>query len=135
MLAPSLNLIVAQRLVRKVCPHCATKRDPQYGEKTEIEENIKKINDANPSMHVEWDGKYTQAVGCELCNGTGYIGRIGIVETLEITDDIRNMIIDNANTMMIYSKVRETGYLTMKEDGILKMLEGLTTLDEIRRVS
>ena len=135
MLAPSLNLIVAQRLVRKLCPHCATKRDPQYGEKTEIEENIKKINDANPSMHVEWDGKYTQAVGCELCNGTGYIWRIGIVETLEITDDIRNMIIDNANTMMIYAKVRETGYLTMKEDGILKMLEWLTTLDEIRRVS
>jgi type II secretory ATPase GspE/PulE/Tfp pilus assembly ATPase PilB-like protein len=54
---------------------------------------------------------------------------------LEITDDLRNMIIDNANTMMIYAKVRETGYLTMKEDGILKMLEGLTTLDEIRRVS
>ncbi|MEI6426411.1 MAG: GspE/PulE family protein [Candidatus Absconditabacteria bacterium] len=135
MLAPALNLIVAQRLVRKVCPHCSTKRDAQYGEKTEIEEHIKKINDANPGMNVEWDGKYLQAVGCELCNGTGYIGRIGIIETLEITDDLRNMIIDQANTMMIYSKVRESGYLTMKEDGVLKMLEGLTTLDELRRVS
>jgi type II secretory ATPase GspE/PulE/Tfp pilus assembly ATPase PilB-like protein len=55
MLAPSLNMIVAQRLVRKVCPHCMTKRDPQYGEKTEIEETIKKINDSNPTMNVEWD--------------------------------------------------------------------------------
>jgi type II secretory ATPase GspE/PulE/Tfp pilus assembly ATPase PilB-like protein len=86
-------------------------------------------------MHVEWDGQYLQAVGCESCNGTWYIGRIWIVETLEITDDLRNMIIDNANTMMIYSKVRETWYLTMKEDGILKMIQGLTTLDELRRVS
>lgn len=135
MLAPSLNMIVAQRLVRKVCPHCMTKRDPQYGEKTEIEETIKKINDSNPTMNVEWDWKYVQAVWCEVCNGTGYIGRIAIVEVLEITDDIRNMIIDQANTMMIYSKVRETGYLTMKEDGILKMLQWLTTLDELRRVA
>jgi type II secretory ATPase GspE/PulE/Tfp pilus assembly ATPase PilB-like protein len=86
-------------------------------------------------MNVEWDWKYVQAVWCEVCNGTGYIGRIAIVEVLEITDDIRNMIIDQANTMMIYSKVRETGYLTMKEDGILKMLQWLTTLDELRRVA
>lgn len=135
MLAPALNLIVAQRLVRKVCPHCVTKREPQYGEKTEIEESIKKINDCVPSMKVVWDGKYIQATGCEKCNGTGYIGRVGIIETLEITDDLRNMIIDQANTMMIYAKARETWYLTMKEDGILKMLDGLTTLDELRRVS
>ena len=135
MLAPSLNMIVAQRLVRKVCPHCMTKRDPQYWEKTEIEETIKKINDSNPSMNVKWDGQYIQAVGCEKCNGTGYIGRIAIVEVLEITDDIRNMIIDQADTMMIYSKVRETGYLTMKEDWLLKMLQWLTTLDELRRVA
>ena len=135
MLAPALNLIVAQRLVRKVCPHCATKRDPQYGEKTEIEEIIKDINDANPAMHIAWDGQYLQANGCEQCNGTWYLGRIAIIETFEITDDIKNMIIDEKDSMMMYSKARETGYLTMREDGILKMLDGLTTLDEIRRVA
>ena len=64
-------------------------------------------------MNVKWDGQYIQAVGCEKCNGTGYIGRIDIVEVLEITDDIRNMIIDQSDTMMIYSKVRETGYLKL----------------------
>ena len=57
MMAPAMNLIVAQRLVRKLCPQCSTKRDPQYGEKVEIEETIKKITDANPSMKIERDGK------------------------------------------------------------------------------
>ncbi|HCB52083.1 TPA: hypothetical protein DEP21_06005 [Patescibacteria group bacterium] len=134
MLAPALNLIVAQRLVRKNCPHCATKRDPQYGEKVEIEETIKKINDANPSMNIKRDGKVPQTVGCDKCNGTGYMGRISIIETFEITDDIKTMIIDGASTLMMYAKARETGYLTMKEDGVLKMLDNITTLDEIRRV-
>ncbi len=134
MLAPALNLIVAQRLVRKLCPHCSTKRDPQYGEKVEVEETIKKITDANPTMKVQRDGKIPQSVGCDKCNGNGYIWRIWLIETFEITDDIKTMIIDGASTLMMYSKARETGYLTMKEDGILKMLDGITTLEEIRRV-
>ncbi len=134
MLAPALNLIVAQRLVRKLCPHCATKRDPQYGEKVEVEETIKKITDANPSMKIERDWKIPQAVGCDKCNGNGYIWRIWLLETFEITDDIKNMIIDWASTLMMYSKARETGYLTIKEDGILKMLDWITSLEEIRRV-
>lgn len=134
MLAPALNLIVAQRLVRKLCPHCATKRDPQYGEKVEVEEIIKKITDANPSIKLNRDGKIPQSVGCDKCNGNGYIWRIWLIETFEITDDIKTMIIDWASTLMMYSKARETWYLTMKEDGILKMLDGITTLEEIRRV-
>ncbi len=134
MLAPALNLIVAQRLVRKLCPHCATKRDPQYGEKVEVEETIKKITDANPNMKVQRDGKIPQSVGCDKCNGNWYVWRIWLIETFEITDDIKTMIIDQASTLMMYSKARETWYLTMKEDGILKMLDWITTLEEIRRV-
>ncbi len=134
MLAPALNLVVAQRLVRKLCPHCATKRDPQYGEKVEVEESIKKMIDANPNMNIPRDGKISQAIGCKKCNWNWYIWRIWLIETFEITEDIKNMIIDWASTLMMYSKARETGYLTMKEDGILKMLDGITTLEEIRRV-
>jgi type II secretory ATPase GspE/PulE/Tfp pilus assembly ATPase PilB-like protein len=55
MLAPSLNLIVAQRLVRGLCPHCSTKRDANFAEKSEIEDAIKKINDANPKMNLKFD--------------------------------------------------------------------------------
>lgn len=134
MLAPALNLIVAQRLVRKACPHCVTKREPQYWEKVEVEETIKKIKDANPSMKIERDWKIPQSVWCDKCNGNWYIWRIGLIETFEITDDIKTMIIDNASTLMMYSKARETWYLTIKEDWILKMLDNITTLEEIRRV-
>lgn len=69
MLAPSLNLIVAQRLARKVCS-CATKRAANYGEDGEIKEIIKKMLDVDPKMKLPYDGQILQAVGCDKCNGT-----------------------------------------------------------------
>ncbi|HKL43787.1 MAG TPA: GspE/PulE family protein, partial [Candidatus Absconditabacterales bacterium] len=134
MLAPSLNLVVAQRLVRGLCPHCSTKRDANYAEKTEIQDNIKKITDANPNIKLEFDGKVPQAVGCDKCNGSGYQSRIAIIETFKITDDIKKLIVEGRTGVDLYSKARENGYLTLREDGIIKMLKGETTLDEIRRV-
>ncbi|HPC34331.1 MAG TPA: GspE/PulE family protein [Candidatus Absconditabacterales bacterium] len=134
MLAPSLNLIVAQRLVRGLCPHCSTKRDANFAEKSEIEDAIKKINDANPKMNLKFDGKVPQAIGCDQCNGSGYKGRMAVLETFEITEDIKNLIIEGKVGIELYSKARENGYLTLREDGIIKVLEGKTTLDEIRRV-
>lgn len=134
MLAPSLNLIIAQRLVRKVCPHCVAKREAVYGESAEVQEAVKRINDANPAMKLEFDGKLAVPVWCDECNGTWYIGRIAVVETFEVTDDVKKMISEWRTTLDMYSKARETWYLTLKEDGIIKMLRWLTTLDELRRV-
>ena len=134
MLAPSLNLIVAQRLVRWICPHCATKRDANYAEKTEIQDAIKKITDANPNIKLEFDGKVPQTVWCNKCNGGWYKWRIAIIETFEITEDIKNLIIEWKTWIDLYAKARENWYLTLREDGIMKMLKWATTLDEIRRV-
>lgn len=134
MLAPALNLIVAQRLVRKICPHCGTKREANYWEQAEIKDILKKIADLDPKLAVNFDGKITQAVGCDQCNGSGYIGRIALIETFEITDDIRRMIVDGKIGVDLYAKARENGFLTLQEDGVLKMLQGNTTLDELRRV-
>lgn len=72
MLAPALNLIVAQRLVRRVCPKCGTKRDADYGELAEIKESIKKMTDLDTKFAVSFDGKIPAVVGCEECNGSGY---------------------------------------------------------------
>lgn len=72
MLAPALNLIVAQRLVRKICPNCGTKRDANYGEQAEIKETLKTISDLDPKFAMPFDGKIPQAVGCDECNGSGY---------------------------------------------------------------
>ncbi len=134
MLAPSLNLVVAQRLVRGLCPHCSTKRDANYAEKTEIQDNIKKITDANPNIKLEFDWKVPQAVWCDKCNWSGYQSRIAIIETFKITDDIKKLIVEWRTWVDLYSKARENWYLTLREDWIIKMLKWETTLDEIRRV-
>ncbi len=134
MLAPSLNLIVAQRLVRRICPHCGTKRDANYSEQAEIKDILKKMKDLDPKLDFPFDGKIPQAVGCDQCNGSGYQWRIAIIETLEITEDIKKMIVDNKIGIDLYAKAREEWFLTLKEDGIIKMLKWNTTLDELRRV-
>lgn len=133
-LAPSLNLIVSQRLVRKVCPHCSTKREADYSESAEISESVKKINDINPVFKLDFHKQIPQIVGCDQCNGTWYIGRMVITELFEVTDEIKQMIVAGWSSIEIYGKARENWYLTMKEDWIMKVLDWLTTLDEIRRV-
>lgn len=72
MLAPSLNLIVAQRLVRRICPNCGTKRDANYSEQAEIKDALKKMKDLDQKLDFPFDGKIPHAVGCDQCNGSGY---------------------------------------------------------------
>ena len=134
MLAPSLNLIIAQRLVRRICAHCGTRRDADYWEQAEIRDAIKKIADVDHTSNLSFDGQVPQIVGCEECNGSWYKWRLAVIEMFEITDDVRKMIIDGKIGVDLYAKVRENGFLTLKEDGIIKMLQGKTTLDELRRV-
>ncbi len=134
MLAPALNVIIAQRLVRKICPSCGIKREANYWEQEEIKETLKKLTDLDPKLGVLFDGKIPDTVWCDKCNGTGYQWRIALVETFEITDDIRKMIVEGKSSVDLYGKARENGFLTLKEDGIIKMLQGNTTLDELRRV-
>jgi type II secretory ATPase GspE/PulE/Tfp pilus assembly ATPase PilB-like protein len=134
MLAPSLNLVVGQRLVRKVCPHCSVKKDPDYAESAEIAESVRKINDIDPTVKLDLHRQIPKVVWCDKCNGTWYIGRLVLLEVFEVAEDIKKMIVEGRTAIDMYGKARESGYLTMKEDGIIKMLDGLTTLDEIRRV-
>lgn len=134
MLAPAINLIIAQRLVRKICPHCGSKRDANYAEQAEITDILKKISDMDPTFDLKFEGKIPQSVWCDACNGSGYMGRIAIMEALEITDTVKKMIVDGKIGIDIYAKARENWFLTLQEDGIIKMLQGITTLDELRRV-
>lgn len=134
MIAPATNLIVWQRLVRKLCPHCAARINATYWEKEEIAESVKRINEANPSMNLQFDWTVLQAVWCEVCNKTWYIWRLSIVETFEISENIKKLIIDGKSDIDLYSEARANGYLTLKEDWIIKVLNWETTLDELRRV-
>jgi len=126
------RLLSMQRLVRRVCD-CAKKREATYAEKSEIEHAVKRINEANPSMNLSFDGQVLEAVWCEKCNYTGYKWRLAVVEVLDVTTDIKTMIIDGRTSLDMYGKARETWFLTLREDWIIKMLDWKTTLDELRR--
>lgn len=134
MLSPSVNLIVGQRLVRKVCPYCAANKKANFSEAEEIQESINRINEINPNNNIVFDGNITTSVGCDKCNGTGYIWRIAITEVLEITEEMKWMIGESKSNFWLYGKAREWGFLTMKEDWMIKLLSWQTTLEELRRV-
>ena len=118
---------VSQRLVRKLCPKC--KRERQFNEKEK--EIITKIMEKY-GKKVNFDGLTTyDAIGCDYCNNTGYYNRIGIFEILDITDEIKELIVHGASSMEIRKKALEEGYKPLAIDGINKVLKGITTLEEL----
>ncbi len=133
MLAPALNMIIGQRLVRKLHT-CETRIDAPLAQSEEVKTVLRGIADVSPRTPQNFTGKLPQAVGCDICQTDWYKWRVAVVELLEMTSDLRNMIIENKSTMELYWALRQWGFLTMKEDAYLKMLDGKTTLDEIRRV-
>lgn len=123
----TLATSLSQRLVRRVCPDCAQERDF-----TEEEKEI--INRIARKYHVEYDfkGKKTYTtVGCEKCNNTGFYGRIGIFEVLNITENIKELIVKDASSIEIRNKAIEEGYKPLVIDGFNKIMEGYTTLQEL----
>ena len=118
---------VSQRLVRRVCPHCAKQR-----EFSDQEKNI--IQKIGEKYHIAFDleNKTTfTPVGCKRCNQSGYLDRIGIFEVLNVDDEIRELISRDASSMEIRKRALELGYKPLVVDGIEKVLMGVTTLDEI----
>ena len=126
-IASILATSVSQRLVRRICPHCAKERD--FSEK-----EIEIINKIGEKYNVKFDlkGKKTyEAVGCKHCNQSGYLDRIGIFEILNINDEIKELISNNSSSMEIRKAALELGYKPLIVDGIYKVLSGVTTLEEL----
>ena len=124
-LASSLNLIIAQRLVRKLCPYCKEK----YKASSEEIEAIKKILKNTKEIPDLYKSK-----GCEKCHGIGYKGRIGIFEFLNVTESIKKMILNKPAAFEIQKKAEEEGMTTLIQDAILRVIEGETSLEEAERV-
>ncbi|MDH7476142.1 MAG: GspE/PulE family protein [Microgenomates group bacterium] len=133
LIASVLNASVAQRIVRRVCQFCAEKYEPS----PEIKEQIKKV--LGPLLPKTYQNDkeimLSRGKGCNECNNTGYYGRIGIFEVLKITPTINKMILQEATAKEIENQARKEGLIIMKEDGYLKALEGITTLEEVIRVA
>ncbi len=136
LIPPTLSLVIAQRLARKLCPKCKKKIKP----KREIKSLILKEADKLPSSFKKdkktlKDFYIFEAVGCRECNNSGYSGRTGVFEILEMTDDLAKVILKMPSEANIEKEARRQGMLTMKQDGILKVLEGSTTIEEILRIA
>ena len=117
------------RLVRKICPKCKREREFNKEEKEIITKIMEKYGEK-----VDLEGQKTyDAVGCDYCNNTGFYSRIGIFETLDVTDEIRELIVRGASSMEIRQKALETGYRPLVVDGIKKVIEGVTTLEELNK--
>ena len=135
MVAPSLNTIIAQRLVRRVCDNCKVMKPIPETELKDIKQTVEAINKVRPDLKIEIPDKLPRPVGCDKCSHTGYSGRIAIHEIIDIDYEIRDMILKEESSNNILLAARRKGLITMREDGILKVLEGITTLEEVTRVT
>lgn len=126
LLASTVNVILAQRLVRKICSYCITKYTPD-------ETLIKKL--AKDLAGTDFKGQnFYHGKGCEKCGGKGYSGRIGIYEVLAVTEKIRTLITQKSTSDVIQKEAIGDGMTTMLQDGLDKVSSGLTTIEEVIRV-
>ncbi len=136
-IAPALNIIIAQRLVRRLCDRCSEKIRIKDHEDENLLEKIKKVMEDVPdkiSPHCSEETEIYNAKGCKSCHMTGYSGRIGVFEALVVDEEIENLIFKNPSAAEIRKKALEKGMVTLLQDGIIKLLDGKTTVEEIERV-
>ena len=129
LLASTINAIVGQRIVRKICDNCKE----EYSPLPQILEEIKKI--LGNLFPVKTDIKLSRGKGCDQCAKSGYLGRIGIFETLPVTPKIASLVLENSDSATIEKEAILEGMITMKQDGYLKVLQGKTTVEEVLRVA
>ncbi|NLT67148.1 MAG: type IV-A pilus assembly ATPase PilB [Acidobacteria bacterium] len=123
LVATSVHLICAQRLIRKICPDC----------KVEVKTPLQALINAGFSQEEAKNINTFKGEGCKTCNGTGYKGRIGMYEVMEISEDIQELILVGASAREIRRKSVEEGMLTLRQSGLAKIKAGFTTLDEVLR--
>ena len=128
----ALRVSMAQRLVRILCLNCKKQSMAEGKVKEQIELTLGSIEDKT-LIPVEHD-KIWLSVGCEKCNHTGFKGRIGIYEAILMNEKIEQVIKTNSSDREIWEVAKEQGILTMKQDGVLKVLQGITSLEELERV-
>ena len=126
LLTSTLNGVAAQRLVRTLCPHCR-RREPALPELVDQLGLHRYVGDQEIMLY--------HPQGCERCNDTGFHGRTSLVETLVLTDDIRRLILRRGEAMELHRAAVEQGMVTMYDDGIQKALAGITTVEEVLRVT
>ena len=125
MIGSAFNIILGQRLVRKLCEHCRVSRDATTEEQT----LMARIMDEPVSSHTVYE-----APGCDTCGGSGYKGRIGVFEAIRIDKAVEEAVLSDSRESNVVRAAKPQGIPTMQQDGILKVLAGITSLEELSRV-
>ncbi|MBI4477925.1 MAG: Flp pilus assembly complex ATPase component TadA, partial [Acidobacteria bacterium] len=123
LVSSSVNLIAAQRLVRRLCKFCKQAHSEPPASLEKIGFTPEEAVSIAPYRHV----------GCDRCNGTGYKGRMGLFEVMEITEELRELILVGASALEIRRKAIEEGMITLRRSGLLKIKDGLTSIEEVVR--
>jgi type IV pilus assembly protein PilB len=121
LVATSVNIIQAQRLIRRVCKDC----------KEEVHVPVEGLIEIGFSPEEAPEIKSYKGKGCQTCNGTGYKGRVGLYEVMEVTDELRELIIIGASAIELRKKAVECGMITLRQSGLYKLREGVTTIEEV----
>jgi type II secretory ATPase GspE/PulE/Tfp pilus assembly ATPase PilB-like protein len=129
LLASAMTCVLAQRVLRKICDACKE----EYTPLPEVAGDIKKV--LGNLYQEKGPLKLYRGKKCPECNNTGYLGRIGIFEVLPMTEKIARLILERAAASVIQKQALEDGMITMKQDGYLKVVEGISTIEEVLRVA
>jgi len=137
LVASTVNTVIAQRLVRKLCPDCKKeyKITSEELKKLGASENFIEISGQVKNSSISGEITLYKSGGCDHCDQEGYHGRIGIFEVLEVDEDIKKLISQKASVENIEKQARATGMETMLEDGIYKATQGVTSIEEVLRVT
>jgi len=134
-IAPAINIAVAQRLIRKVCKECSEIKTISQKDFGKLKKELRGISKNIKLPKLTKSFKIPRAVGCKNCNFTGFKGRIGIFEAFFVDDEMEKFILTEPVIAILREKAIKRGMLTIKQDGLIKVLEGITTIEEVERVT
>lgn len=134
-IGPAINLAIAQRLIRKVCKKCGKLTAVSPLDLMKIKKSLAGIPKSIKIPSLDKKLKILKSKGCKHCNFTGYQGRIGIFEAILINDEIEDFILKNPSIAALRKEAAKSGMVSVRQDGFIKVLEGITTIEEIERVT
>lgn len=138
LMASTINLIIAQRLVRTICDQCKELKTPELQLMERAKSVVKYLNADEKKLYPPQlfeEMKFYVGKGCDKCGGTGYFGRVGLFEMMLMSNELRRLILENANAMVIEKTAIDRGMVTLEQAGVIKCLQGMTTLEEVYSVA
>jgi type II secretory ATPase GspE/PulE/Tfp pilus assembly ATPase PilB-like protein len=136
-IAPALNVAIAQRLVRRICPECGQRKKPEPADYEELAEGLSTLPKevACPELNQQTEIFYADPSGCRYCNFTGYKGRIGIFESFFVDTAMEEMIQSSPSIPALRRQAIKDGMILMYHDGLIRVMNGISTLSEVHRVT